>query len=225
MEQQVLLDKLSEFLMVEQAGAQLYTVAAERTHREDLREQYLEFGKETEHHREVLIRLIEQLGGDPNYVSPMARVAQIRGQQMLCVPIQADGLSAEELDMIDLESVSLAETKDHADWAFLAELVDQIEDEAVRGPLQEAVDEVGTEEEEHLRWALDTLADMSMKMAMDGPAPPPSRWQEAWAGPHYAEDGHPAPITPDDGLLKPAQQESWDKALAVRAAATSGKKR
>jgi hypothetical protein len=72
----VMLDKLSEFLMVEQCGFELYKVVASRSTTPELKQKYEEFGRETAHHREVLIRLIERLGGDPSYISPPARVAQ-----------------------------------------------------------------------------------------------------------------------------------------------------
>lgn len=217
MEPQVLLDKLSEFLMVEQAGAQLYRVAASRATRDALRSKYEEFGKETEHHRDVLIRLIEELGGDPSYISPTARVAQVRGESMLNLALCVDGLSEDEICAMDLESVLLAETKDQADWSFLAQLAPQIEDAKMRSAVERAVNEVEAEEDEHLEWSRDQLASMTMEMVQKGPAPSPDRWQLAWTGPHYTADMHPAPMTESDGLMEFAGMEPWDQPPVVRA--------
>jgi hypothetical protein len=73
MERTALLDLLSEFLMVEQGGLELYRVAAVRCTDAGLSQRYAAFGEETARHRELLVRLIERLGGDPAYVSPTAR--------------------------------------------------------------------------------------------------------------------------------------------------------
>ena len=78
MDYQVVLDKLSEFLMTEQRGIELYTVAASRSTSPDVRSKYEEFGSQTAHHRDVLVQLITQLGGGPDYVSPTARLVLYR---------------------------------------------------------------------------------------------------------------------------------------------------
>jgi rubrerythrin len=249
MQRQVLMDKLSEFLMVEQCGFQLYTVVAARASDPMLRQRYEEFGRETAHHREVLVRLITRIGGDPNYVSPTARLAQWKSSKLLESSLAVDGLSQEEIEANDLENVLLAETKDHADWSLLQQMAQQMTQQgdqsggvtqavekvvvkvvdAVTGDgndpidptmlgqaLQEAVAEVEQEEDEHLRWARETLAQMSMRMAVEGPAPSPERWQRVMTGPVPPIDAiHPRPV--DDGLLPPAQQPPWQDAEVARA--------
>ena len=143
----------------------------------ELKQKYEEFGRETAHHREVLIRLIERLGGDPSYVSPPARVAQFKAAKLLESALAVDGLSQPEIEMNDLENVLLAETKDHADWHLLSEIAAQLASPSVMDKLgdpntqalgqmpsglsmhdvqqaiQAAVDEVESEEDEHLEWA------------------------------------------------------------------------
>src|SRR3712207_2366803 len=198
MQRQVLMDKLSEFLMVEQCGLQLYTVVAARATDPMLRQRYQEFGEETARHREVLIGLIGRLGGDPDYVSPTARLAQWKASKLLESSLAVAGLSQQEIEANDLENVLLAETKDHADWSLLQQMAQQVGQgggvsqivvkvvDAVTGDgseqtdpkmlqqaLQEAVNEVEQEEDEHLRWARETLAQMCLPMAIEGPAPSP----------------------------------------------------
>jgi rubrerythrin len=73
MERQVFMDKLSEFLMVEQGGLELYRIALSRATNPETKQRYQEFVEQTNRHRTILIRLIERLGGDPSYVSPTAR--------------------------------------------------------------------------------------------------------------------------------------------------------
>ena len=243
MQHLVMLDKLSEFLMVEQGGLELYRVAASRCTVPDMKARYEEFGQETAHHREVLIRLIERLGGDPSYVSPTARVAQFKAAKLLESSSCVGGLSQQEIEMNDLENVLLAETKDHADWHLLSEiakgmadpgLVQTIQEGAkqmlgmtpnglslgqVQQLIQDAVDEVEDQEDEHLAWARDTLTQMSLTMAFQGPAPSPERWQRVISNPLTPiEQLHPAPMSGDPDLLPPSQQPMWEESPPVRLA-------
>lgn len=243
---QVLMDQLSEFLMVEQGGLELYRVAASRATNPELKAKYEEFGRETAHHREVLVRLIERLGGDPNYVSPTARVAQFKAAKLLESSMVIDGLSEQELELSDLENVLLAETKDHADWSLLHQMAEKAGESGVSGAaqkvgsmagagltaakggpteqvdrdlladaLQEAVAEVGPEEDEHLRWAREQFSQMSLRMGMMGPAPSPERWQEHITNPDQPiDDVHVAPKR--DGLLEGADQPQWQPSTVMR---------
>src|SRR5215207_1912088 len=149
MQQQIIQDKLSEFLMVEQCGLQLYTTVAARCQTPKLKAKYEEFGRETARHREVLMKLIAAVGGDPDYVSPTARIVQFKASKLLESALTVDGLSQAEIECNDLENVLLAETKDHADWHVLSQLAQQTSGEMQKA-LQAAVDEVESEEDEHL---------------------------------------------------------------------------
>jgi len=249
MQYPVMLDKLSEFLMVEQCGFELYKVVAARSTTPELQQKYEEFGRETAHHRVVLVRLIERLGGDPNYISPPARIAQFKAAKLLESALAVDGLSQPEIEMNDLENVLLAETKDHADWHLLSEIAKQLASPSMTDKLsdptnqalgmmpsglslvdmqqaiQAAVDEVEDEEDEHLEWARETLTRMCLEMAMNGPAPSPERWQRVISNPFTPiEQLHPAPMSDDPDLLPPSQEPMWQESPAVRAvrAASAG---
>ena len=215
MERQVLLDKLSEFLTVEQGGLQLYRVVASRSTDPAVKRRYEEFGQETAHHREVLARLIGRVGGDPNYISPTARLAQVKADKLLEASLVVDGLSQQEIEANDLENVLLAETKDHADWSLLSQLVQRVEEPDLKQALEQAVGEVESEEDEHLNWARDTLSELALRMVLEGPAPSPGRWQGVISGPvPPIEQTHPAPV--DEGLLKPASQSPWQEPPTLR---------
>src|SRR4051794_34236492 len=66
-------DFLSAMLTHERCGRHLYRSVEGRTHNPILKSRYAEFGQETERHAEILEQLIAQAGGNPNYVSPIAR--------------------------------------------------------------------------------------------------------------------------------------------------------
>lgn len=216
MEQQVLLDKLSEFLMVEQGGLELYRVAAGRCTNAAMKRHYQDFGKETMRHREILVRLIEQLGGDPSYISPTARLAQVKTSGLLEATMKVSGLSQQEKEANDLENLLLAETKDHSDWHLLQRLVEQVDDAKVKAALQGIVAEVEQEEDTHLSWARDTLGQHCLEMILKGPAPSPERWMSVTSGPvPPIEEVNPAPVK--EGLLPLAKQPAWQDSPSLRA--------
>jgi len=217
----VLMDKLSEFLMVEQGGYQLYTVVEARCTNPDLKTKYTEFLAQTGHHREVLVRLIEQLGGDPNYISPTARVAQFKATQLLESSLVVDGLSQPEVEANDLENVLLAETRDHANWHLLQQLTSQLPGEQGQA-LQAAVDAVEDQEDEHLSWARETLSSLSLQL-LDEPTPPnPLRWQMVITGPEPPIDEfHPAPF--GEGLLEGSRLPVWVETPISRSLAGAGR--
>jgi rubrerythrin len=206
MNNEVLLDKLSEFLMVEQCGWQLYRVVGERATAPELKERYEEFGRETDRHRTILTGLIRDLGGDPDYVSPTARLAQAKSEALLQSALVSGPLSTEELEASDLENVLLAETKDHADWELLGQLAEQLPTGKARAAIEAAVAEVGPEEDEHLEWAQTKLATLSLQAVMGQTSPPPpDRLDECVIQPELkVKQIHPAPMD-RRSLLEPAK--------------------
>jgi hypothetical protein len=148
-------------------------VAAGRCTDAALVQRYTAFGEETARHREILVRLIERLGGDPAYVSPTARLAQAKAAALLQTALVAGGLSQPEREAADLANVLLAETKDHADWHLLQQLGAQVDDAAVRTAFEETVPRVEEEEDEHLSWARDTLTERTLlRVTRARPHPP-----------------------------------------------------
>jgi rubrerythrin len=192
---EALLDKLSECLMVEQCGWQLYRVVGERTSDPELAERYQEFGQETDRHRTILTVLIRDLGGDPDHVSPTARLAQAKSEALLQSALVAGPLSAAEREASDLENVLLAETKDHADWALLGQLAEALPNGKARTAIEAAVAEVGPQEDEHLQWAQAKLAELSLRAVMDAPPPDPERLDRCVIQPDLDIKGvHAAPM-------------------------------
>ena len=217
MEQQVLLDQLSEFLMVEQGGLELYRVAAERCTLPALKQRYQEFGQQTARHREVYVQLIQAVGGDPDYVSPTARLAQVKATKLLESAMSVDGLAPEELMASDLENVLLAETKCHLDWELVSQLAKQVADATLKQALEQAVQEVEGQEDQHVEWARQTLSQLALQRVQQGPAPSPERWLEVLSGPlPPIEASHPAPVM--TGLLPPAAEPAWGPTPTVRTA-------
>lgn len=215
MERQVLLDKLSEFLMVEQEGLQLYRVVMSRARPPDLRSRYETFAGQTDRHRQALVRAITRLGGDPNYVSPAARVAQARGTALLDSAFLAGLLSPDEVEASDLQTVILAETIGRGNWQILQRLVATTGDLDTRLAFEDAVRTIEAEKDTHVGWAKARYAEMALERLERGPAPSPARWRDALSGPiPPIEQIHPAPVTA--GLLAPARQAAWGETPIAR---------
>jgi rubrerythrin len=196
MNNEVLLDKLSEFLMVEQCGWQLYRVVESRATDKELKERYQEFGRETDRHRTILTDLIRDLGGDPDHVSPTARLAQAKSEALLASALVAGPLSEAEREANDLENVLLAETKDHADWELLSKLVEQLPTGKTKTAIEAAVAEVEPQEDEHLEWAQTKLATLGLQAIMGQTSPPePDRLDKCVIEPDLKiKQVHPVPM-------------------------------
>jgi rubrerythrin len=221
MQPEILMDKLSEFLMVEQSGLELYRVSASRSKTPKLRAQYEEFGRQTAHHREVVVKLITELGGDPDYVSPTARLVQYKAAKLLDSSLHVDGLSDAEIEANDLENVLLAETKDHAGWHVLEQLAQQASG-SLQEALQAAVGEVEEQEDEHLEWARESLTLMCLQMINEQTAPGRGRWQRLITGPEPPiEVFHPAPFA--HSLLEGANLPVWVETPISRSMHASGR--
>jgi rubrerythrin len=155
---EVLRDKLSEFLMVERGGLKLYELALQIITDVAVSEKFREFHDQTRKHETILLRVIGDLGMDPDYVSPAAKVAEQKATALQHTMMNADGLSSQAVEANAIENIVLAETKDHADWELLGKIARQSDDEKVRDVLKPAVDEVEPEEDDHLSWAKEQLA-------------------------------------------------------------------
>ncbi len=159
-------DLLSACLTHERCGTHLYRSVATRTNNPILQRRYQDFGEETLRHVEILEALIVSSGGNPNYVSPMARAVEGQDSKLLEATFLASGgLDLMTAEMAMLDAVLLAETIDNANWTTLGQLATQLPDGDLRTAFEQAVTQVKAEEDEHLDWALDTKAKLTMLQA------------------------------------------------------------
>jgi rubrerythrin len=153
---------LSAFLAHERAGAALYRVAAEHSDNPMLVDKYAEFGRETVEHIAIYQQLIADLGGDPHYVSPAARMTEQLGQKLLEGPVSLAG----SVDLITLETAFLqavisAEHMCHDNWALLAQLGEALPDDTARAAVRKAVAAVVPQEDDHVSWATETYVELA----------------------------------------------------------------
>jgi hypothetical protein len=153
---------LSAFLAHERAGASLYRVAAEHSDNPMLVDKYGEFRRETVEHIAIYQQLIADLGGDPHYVSPAARMTEQLGQKLLEAPVSLAG----SVDLITLEAAFLqavitAEHRCHDNWALLAQLGEALPDDTARAAVRKAVAAVVPQEDDHINWATETYLELA----------------------------------------------------------------
>ena len=150
----------------ERCGRHLYRSCEGRSNNPVLQAKYREFGEQTERHVEILEGLIGAAGGNPNYVSPHARAVEAMNSYLLQSTFLANGpLDPMTAEMTMLDAVFLAETIDHANWSSLRDLTMTMDEGGLRDAFLAAVDEVEDEEDEHVGWARETCATLTLLQA------------------------------------------------------------
>lgn len=164
---------LLQALETERGGIQVYTAALRAAQNEDLVKEWQEYLEQTRRHEQILVRVFEDLGNDPDEESPGREVVASLGQSLVAAIEMAvangDPAGAE---LVAAECVVLAETKDHQNW----ELIGQV---AAKGGkegklLQQAHAEVEKEEDHHLYHTKGWARELWMQsLGLPAVLPPP----------------------------------------------------
>jgi rubrerythrin len=164
-------DLLSAMTAHERCGRHLYRSVAGRTNNPVLKRKYEEFGEETEAHVAALAEIVVAMGGDPQYVSPMARATEGQDTKLLESTFMLSGsLDTMTSEMAMLDAVLVAETIDHANWSSLSDLVAQLPAGTTKDSATAVVSRVMEQEDDHLEWARTTRARMTMLQAQSSTA-------------------------------------------------------
>ena len=165
---------LYEALETELGGVEVYKTALRCAVNEDLKKEWEEYLEQTENHVQVVRGVFEKLKLDPEKETPGRKVVRHIGQSLVKAMEMALGAgNPEAAQMVAAECVVEAETKDHLNWELLALVA-----EKTNGPeskiIQDAVDEVEEEEDEHLYhttgWARELWVD---SLGLPAALPPP----------------------------------------------------
>ena len=174
-----LTDLLYQSLETELGGVEIYNVALECAQNDELREEWEEYLEQTEHHVEVARELCEKLGLDPDRETPGRQVVRHIGKSLVKAMQLALGAGEPAAaEIVAAECVTLAETKDHANWSLLGKQAEESSGKEQKA-LEEACGEVEDEEDEHLYhttgWARELWLD-----ALELPAvlPPPEEEED-----------------------------------------------
>jgi hypothetical protein len=147
----------------ERCGRHLYRSVEGRTNNPVLQAKYREFGAETERHVELLENLIAGAGGNPSYLSPLARAVEATDSNILQSTFLMRGsIDPATAEMAMLDAVALAESMDHANWKLMARIGEQLPQGPMREQCEAVVAEVEPQEDEHLSWSLETKERLTL---------------------------------------------------------------
>lgn len=171
-------DLIYQALETELGGLDIYRTALECAQNEDLREEWQEYLEHTEHHVEVMRELCTELGLDPEEDTPGRRVVHHIGSSL----VQAMEMARKDAppaaaELVACECVTLAETKDHANWSLMGALAKSSSGELKRA-LAKAVAEVENEEDEHLYHSAGWGRELwKQGLELEATLPPPEERQ------------------------------------------------
>jgi hypothetical protein len=172
-------DLIYQSLETEMGGVEIYTTALQCVVTDELREEWEKYLEQTRTHVQVMRTLCEGLGLDPDRETPGRQVVRHIGKSLVMAMQMARGAGdPKAAEIVAAECVTLAETKDHANWALIAKLAEGTSGKNKQA-MQDAADQVEDEEDEHLYhstgWARELWLD-----ALELPAqlPPPEEEED-----------------------------------------------
>lgn len=165
---------LYEALETELGGVRVYETAIRCAVNEDLHEEWEKYLEQTQNHVQIVQDVFEKLSLDPEAETPGRQVVRHIGQSLVkAMEMALSAGNPQAAQLVAAECVVEAETKDHLNWELLALVAEKMEGSESE-IIQEAVDEVEEEEDEHLYhttgWARELWIE---SLGMPAALPPP----------------------------------------------------
>lgn len=152
---------LSQTLAHERCGVHLARSLTERTHNPVLKAKYKAFAGKGLTHVEVLEQAVTDMGGDPNYVAPIARAVEGADDAALYATFKLAGsLDLMTREAVMLDTFLLASTRSHENWSTLQDLVAKLPEGVQRDTLHTAVESCEDDKDDQLAWAKDMRKKM-----------------------------------------------------------------
>ena len=165
---------LYQMLETELGGEQIYLTAISCAVNSDLKKEWQEYLDQTRHHQEVVLRMFEHFGLDPQATTPGREVVAHTGRSL----VQAMELAKAKgtkgtAELVACECVVMAETKDHSNWELLGRVAKKATGETGK-LLRAAHEEVEQEEDHHLFHSAGWLRELWIdNLGMPAVLPPP----------------------------------------------------
>jgi rubrerythrin len=171
---QQLNELLLQSLETELGGVQIYQTALDCVVNKDLQEEWEKYLDQTTRHVEVMRELFEKLGLDPEQETPGRKVVRHIGESLVKAMQMAQKTGVPKAaELVACECVSLAETKDHANWELLAQCAEKLKGKEA-GALKEACEQVEDQEDEHLYHSKGWCRELWIaSLGMPAVLPPP----------------------------------------------------
>ena len=141
---------LYEALETEIGGVQVYQTAIECAVNDDLKEEWQKYLSQTQTHEQIVRGLFEKFGLDPETETPGRKVVRHIGESLVkAMQMAHESAEPAAAQIVAAECVVEAETKDHLNWELLAQVAEKSKGDE-RKALRDALDQVESEEDEHL---------------------------------------------------------------------------
>jgi rubrerythrin len=171
---QQLNELLLQSLETELGGVQIYQTALDCVVNKDLQDEWEKYLDQTTRHVEVIRELFEKLGLDPKQETPGRKVVRHIGESLVKAMQMAQKVGdPRAAELVACECVSLAETKDHANWELLAQCAEKLKGKEADA-LKEACEQVEDQEDEHLYHSKGWCRELWIaSLGMPAVLPPP----------------------------------------------------
>jgi rubrerythrin len=174
MNQEQVTDLIYQALETEMGGVEIYAAALECVQNVDLREEFEKYHEETQRHVELVRQVCETLSLDPDEEMPGRLIVRHKARALIESMQQAQKAgNREAAEIVAVEAVVDAETKDHANWQLIGEIVKKSRGETAKA-LKKAYDEIEDQEDEHLYHSKGWARELWIQaLGMQPVLPPP----------------------------------------------------
>lgn len=182
------IDLLYQALETEMGGVEIYTTALSCVRNSELRAEWEKYLRQTKRHVEVMRNLCTELGIDPDRDTPSRGVVRHIGKALVGAMQMAKGAGAPgAAEIVAAECVTLAETKDHANWSLI-ECLAEVASGKQKKALDAAQDEVEDEEDEHLYHSAGWARELWFQaLGLPARLPPPEEEEDVHSMAEAAE--------------------------------------
>jgi rubrerythrin len=174
MKRDQLIELLYQALETEKGGVDVYRTALKCVQNEELREELEKYLEQTENHERVLTNVCVTLGVDPGAETPGRAVVRHIGQSLVeAMEMALASGPPEAAQLVAMECVVHAETKDHLNWELLGEALESLKGDEKKA-LAEAHEAIEEEEDEHLYHSTGWCRELWIEsLGMKAVLPPP----------------------------------------------------
>jgi CHASE3 domain sensor protein len=117
---------------------------------EDLKEEWEKYHEQTQNHEQIVRKLFDTFGLDPEKDTPGRQVVRHIGESLVqAMEMALESAKPEAAQIVAAECVVQAETKDHLNWELISQVAEKTKGEEGKA-LKSALEQVENEEDEHL---------------------------------------------------------------------------
>ena len=171
-------EQLNELLLqgleTEMGGVKIYQTALSCVVNEDLKDELEKYLDQTTRHVEIMRELFDKLDLDEDKETPGRLVVRHIGESLVqAMEMALNSAKPEEAELVACECVTLAETKDHANWELMTQCAVKAKGKEAQA-LREACDEVEDQEDEHIYHSKGWCRELWIaSLGMPAVLPPP----------------------------------------------------